>query len=668
MEQFNTGKILLVAVQGFEAVELEKLKNIQNELLSNSKLVAVNTQFNNQNLQDFKQIYKLYLNDFRYKNSKDINVSTTLSTLYEEIINSSYYVDINKEDPFNILKTNPPSSNSIKFKDGYLALDNYGYLAIFTINSAPETISKTQTYDYIQKILTKYDNVKSFSPIYYHVENSQATKDDANKIIFISTILLGLLYIILLKNIYLFVNIVITLVTSVIATQIILFYIFPQISIIALTFSIAITSVSIDYMFHHYLHNHYDKKLGFNKSVFYGYLTTVVAFLMISFVDFPLIRQISFFTAVSLTIAYIHFAFIYPHLGIKFIEPYAVKRFNTKFHIKGYIIVLISFLMIIYSSFYTTFDFNIKTLDYQNKKLIESEYFFKSNLGQNNKTTILITGNSINELIINAKSIHNIDKNATVGMASLLSREEYAIKQQAIKNFDFEALHKEIKHNSEKVGFKKGYFDNTYNTQVLNPPFPNYTVEMIQSFGIDLVFDGTEYIGSAIVSNEALPQILSLPFTKNAQGGELFKNSLTKFYDELVIIGTIILFIIISIILVATKRRFLQTFSYIIFPLSLIFFYGTFVQLNIMHIFMLFVIISMAVDYGIYMNEKNLSHNAMLAIVYSLTSTFAGFGVLIFSDINSLFSIASIAIIGICGILFLLLFQYHDINIQKESK
>jgi predicted exporter len=74
---------------------------------------------------------------------------------------------------------------------------------------------------------------------------------------------------------------------------------------------------------------------------------------------------------------------------------------------------------------------------------------------------------------------------------------------------------------------------------------------------------------------------------------------------------------------------------------------------------MLFIVLAIGIDYGIYMNEPTLSHNTTLAIIYSLISTFAGFGVLALSQINSLYSIGMTAIIGIFGILFLLIFQYR---------
>ncbi len=70
---------------------------------------------------------------------------------------------------------------------------------------------------------------------------------------------------------------------------------------------------------------------------------------------------------------------------------------------------------------------------------------------------------------------------------------------------------------------------------------------------------------------------------------------------------------------------------------------------------MLFVILAIGIDYAIYLSRKN---NALTkeAINYSLISTFAGFGVLIFSKINALFSMGVVATIGIISIFILLLF------------
>ena len=86
-----------------------------------------------------------------------------------------------------------------------------------------------------------------------------------------------------------------------------------------------------------------------------------------------------------------------------------------------------------------------------------------------------------------------------------------------------------------------------------------------------------------------------------------------------------------------------------------------------MHLFMAFVVLAIGIDYGIYMNEAKLTHNTTVAIVFSLISTFAGFGVLAISEINSLYSIGMTAVIGIVGILFLLIFQKRVKGSSKSA-
>lgn len=86
-----------------------------------------------------------------------------------------------------------------------------------------------------------------------------------------------------------------------------------------------------------------------------------------------------------------------------------------------------------------------------------------------------------------------------------------------------------------------------------------------------------------------------------------------------------------------------------------------FIEFNILHIFMIFILLSFSIDYGIY-TSKRLDKKTKEAIIYSLLSTFAGFGVLIFSKINSLKAIGVIATIGIIAIALLLIFSKRSNN------
>ena len=656
-EKFSYVKTFLVATKGLSRDDLKKLIKIKKELLQN-KDIKQNKKINNKFFKDYKDKYKFYINEFNYKNASQINTKDKLQDIYNSLISSPFYFSLNKQDPLGILKEN--KNNKIKTKNGHLILENYGYLSVFTIESDIDEKSRIKIYNEIHNILDKYDDIKYFSSIFFYVENSQIIQGDIQKIIASSMVLLGILYILILRNIYLFINVAVTLATSVIAGQIIITYIYSDVSIIALAFSTAITSVSIDYMFHHYLHNHYNKRRRFNMSVFYGFLTTISAFTIISFIDFPLIRQISIFTIVSLTVAYIHFAFIYPYLGIKHKEPYTQENYKTLFSFSSRRIIFFSTIVIIISTFSLKFDFNIKNLDYQNDKLIKLEQFFKSRLSQEKKAAILISATNINNLIENAKTIKQMDKKATVTLSNLLSASEYIKNLNKINQFGFEELKKDINKYAKEVGFKEGYFKDAYSSKLLYPEYINYNIEQIQSFGIDIIKDENRYISYAMVSFDKLDEILELDFTTSAQSKVLFENSLKRVTDELILFGSLTLILIIIILALVTKKRFLKAFTYIAFPASLIILYGLFVPLNIMHIFMAFVIMAIGIDYGIYMNEPKLSHNTTLAIIYSLISTFAGFGVLIISNINSLSSIAITAIIGILGILFLLLFQKRN--------
>jgi len=105
----------------------------------------------------------------------------------------------------------------------------------------------------------------------------------------------------------------------------------------------------------------------------------------------------------------------------------------------------------------------------------------------------------------------------------------------------------------------------------------------------------------------------------------------------------------------SVKKRFLYALNYIIFPLS--FTLAILVSLdsiNIMHLFSLIILIAIGIDYGIYMSNSDKPSNTMLAIKYSLLSTFAAFGVLIFSTIVALNSIGMVITLG-CGAIFILI-------------
>jgi predicted exporter len=71
-----------------------------------------------------------------------------------------------------------------------------------------------------------------------------------------------------------------------------------------------------------------------------------------------------------------------------------------------------------------------------------------------------------------------------------------------------------------------------------------------------------------------------------------------------------------------------------------------------MHLFALFLMMVYGIDYGIFLSSNDVS-NSMRAVVYSCLTTFAGFGVLILSDVPAVHSIGEVTIVGIFAIMIL---------------
>ncbi len=121
----------------------------------------------------------------------------------------------------------------------------------------------------------------------------------------------------ILRNISLLSNTLLTLASSSLFATLILTFIYEEISIFVLVFGLSISTIAIDYMFHHYFHKNYEKKSAFNKEVFLGFFTTFTAFFILSFCNFLLIEQITRFAMVSLLCSYIIFAFVYPKISFR---------------------------------------------------------------------------------------------------------------------------------------------------------------------------------------------------------------------------------------------------------------------------------------------------------------------------------------------------------------
>lgn len=660
--EFQISKKLFLYVDKLDTNSLLKIKKLEKELLSISSL-SLDGYKKNQTLENYQNEFKFYLLDVNKNKIENLNIKQELQNLKNNLLNSQFLYTIDKYDPLELFKKDDQLQKFF-IKNGHLAIEDKGYISIFSIDKNVNNFDKYEEfYKKVSALIENDDDVKVFSSIFYFVENSQIIKNDVNKIIYISTVLLIILYILILRNIKLLFNTLITLGSSILIALFISSLIFDEISIFVLVFGISISSIAIDYMFHHYVHKEYENGFIFDKDVFLGMFTTVGSFFIISFIEFDLIKQLCYFTIISLLFSYIQFAFLYPIIGFKYTQT-KFFRFKKLTIIPTYFIIFLSIIFIIFSIYKFNFDSNLKNLDVENKKLDTLFNFFSQSLTSNQTVTYLIKANSIDELISNSKEIKTLIKDANAPLASLINQKEFLEKTNFLEKIKLQDIKYTLENEAENIGFKKSFFEYSY---LIKEKIPIYSLEYLQSLGFEILKFNDYYISYINIPKDQNNLAKNFSFIENLNIKYMFENKLLEIENSLFVYGFITILFIISVILLTYKKNILVYFCFILFPFASILSISLFTSINILHIFMLFIILSISIDYGIYISSYKKDLNTDKAIIYSILTTFAGFGVLIFSNINALFSIGIASTVGILGILFLLIFLKGSLNETKNS-
>lgn len=645
-ENLHDTKLLFIGYKSLDKDSLENLKQTEKKILENQYIKKLTK---NKLIEEYEKRYYYLTNTIDTKKLEKLDVHKELKILYQQIVAAPFSFQIDTKDPLNIFQKNSA------VKSLYFKVKEYGYITILQLDNSIDTMKEYQElYDFTKKIQLEDSNIELFSSLFYYVESQNKIKRDTNAIIFIAIFILVILYLLILKNVKLLFNTLITLGSSILFALIVTVGIFGELSIFSVIFGISISTIAIDYMFHNYMHGFYENKKTLNKDVFYGMFTTVGAFFILSFCEFKLIEQLSFFAVISLFFSYLQFSFIYPHLG--FIAPKNILKYPKTLFVKPIYITFISLVFIVFSLFTFKFDLDIKNLDVQNTKLQQLDEFFTTQINGDKKIAVLIFGNTLEELIENGHTLVNKYPNSFTNLTKIPLEKDF----KKLEQYDFDKINKELNSIAPRVGFRVKMFQDSYKQE---KTLPHYNFEQLKEFGI--VEYKTQYISYVIVSKKNYNEILQEPFVKSLSVKELFQTDLKNTFESLkVLAGFTILFILLMLYL-AVKRNFFKALNYILFPLGLIGVLSYFIEFNILHIFMMIVIVSISIDYGIYMNNTTIDIQTQKAIVFSLLSTFAGFGVLVFSSLNALFSIGIVATVGIVAIMILLLLQN---NLNEETK
>ena len=650
--ELGYSKEMFIAVKGFDKNSKQEVKAIVRQLKSveGIKNIVYTTKPDKKIQRYFKEYYYL-LASFNNQKLSDAEIQKSLHSLYNTQQTSFFYTPIDKKDPLKLFHLNQDTPK-IAHKGKYLTLADYGYLIKVTTDVAPSEMDKAKKlYTDVHKILSEYKNVVAFAGFFYSVENSAKIKADVKWIVLLSTIMLLIIYFVMLRSIKLLTHTTLALASSMAFAALICTTTIENFGVLSLAFGTSLTAVSIDYFFHYYFHDFYVRKRKFDKSVFFGYLTTVSAFGVFAFIPVPMISQISIFALLSLSFAYLIFTFVFPYLDIKEYSSKSNEKL-LKYKVSSSYIMLLSFILLGYSVYTLKFDDNIRHLDYQNIKLQQAQALFEK-VNKQKLYPVIVEASSQDELLERLHKIKEIAAHSFSFAQFVLAPKECERKKEQILVYDFDLLKKRINNDEKSIGFRDGYFKDAYDFVKKLPSCSDIDLKIFSPYNLETYKQHDKIYTMAMVDD--LQAVRSLDYVHIIDVKEIFAKVANQMLEDIVIYSFIVLFVIMSLLVYSVRSGFFYALNYILFPLSLtLAFIVTFFELNIMHLFALIILIAIGIDYGIYMSSSKKKSRTMLAIRYSLLSTFAAFGVLIFSSITALNSIGLVISIG-CGAIYLLI-------------
>ncbi|WP_157352860.1 hypothetical protein, partial [Aliarcobacter butzleri] len=170
--EFQISKKLFLYVDKLDTNSLLKIKKLEKELLSISSL-SLDGYKKNQTLENYQNEFKFYLLDVNKNKIENLNIKQELQNLKNNLLNSQFLYTIDKYDPLELFKKDD-QLQKIFIKNGHLAIEDKGYISIFSIDKNVNNFDKYEEfYKKVSALIENDNDVKVFSLIFYFVENSQ---------------------------------------------------------------------------------------------------------------------------------------------------------------------------------------------------------------------------------------------------------------------------------------------------------------------------------------------------------------------------------------------------------------------------------------------------------------------------------------------------------------
>ena len=651
---------LIVISKGSGTASKERLEKINKAL---KKLAGVDTVYfkvgslHSPTARYLREHYaqRLELNSTKATSSF---IEHQLESLYQKMVRSFMFSALNTSDPLALF-SDPMQQVSTQSKNGIALFNKQDYMLNATLKiKVSDVAASQQLYDEVHKIVDHYGkDVIAFAPHFFTAENSAKIKEEVNLIITATMVLLLFFYAFSLRDVKVLILTSIALASSLFTGLAAVTYIFDEVSIFTLAFGSGIAMMAVDYFFHYYFHGYYSVKIKERKKVFYAFLTTLSGFSILLFADFPLIKQLALFGIVALSFSYFQFSFLFSIWSFSPRKSRIKLRGIAKGFIAPKIILLASLLMLGFSAITLQFNGDLRQLDYQNSKLLAVQERLSS--GVSKEQVVLVYANSLEHLLQKMERLQNQNTSFRSLVKVVRSEKGFKAYQREIEKLNITKLRQRIEAKATRIGFRQGTFNNAYEfTQHVEYSKPN--LEIVKALGFEtLQLSDNRWMSVAYI-NKKNNLIYGADIVR-LEASTLLQKGVESVLSQLLLIAGVT-FVFITLLLIGLlKKRALVAMNYVLFPLGVITttlaMSGSF---SVMHLFALIIVMVAAIDYGIYMSD--VQEETDEAIYYAMLTTFAGFGIFVFSHIGALHHIGLVIALGIVSTFILQIVQKRLIN------
>ncbi len=654
---------LVILSKGFDKASGERIDAIASKLIKVPEVESIIYKTDNYNSQTARYLQRTFSQRAQL-HSEHLNktyIHQKLSEIYTQMSTSFVFVPLNTHDPLALF-SDPLQATETAAKNGYLSLDEKGLMLSAMVNIAVADVSASQKfYEEIKAITTEYgDDVIAFSPHFFTAENSAKIKGEVNLIISATMLLLLLFYLFSLRDIKMLLLSSLALASSLFVGLSAVTIVFDSVSVFTIAFGSAIAMMAVDYLFHYYFHGYYTAKEKERRKVLQAFLTTAGGFAILSLADFPLIRQLSVLGIVALGFSYFQFTFLFSKWQL---EPHQ-NRLKMPSPSRGYIkpiyLFIFALCLIGVGAAQLRFDGDLRQLDYHNSAMLELQKRFSD--VKSEKLPLLIYSDSLDGVIEKAEKLKS--KNAAIRSIADMTRSQtaYAAYQKELLEIDVDALRESLNEQSRAIGFREGLFSKTYASLQSLPPYEHVDLDIARQLGFETkaLSDGRwlslAYIDSALIGDLSDAEDVTV-----LQAASLLERGVEGALSQLLIISVMTLLLISVILFILFGTKMLRALNYVLIPLGVILFALSLSgSLSVMHLFAMIIVMVAGIDYGIYMSHPKDQTDE--AIYYAMLTTFAGFGVFVFSHIGALHHIGSVITLAIIATFILQRLQLRSLR------